>query len=47
MINDNNKWECWVVNAIANIPYNVSLSDAIKVEETLKDLYKKITGKSL
>lgn len=37
MINDNN-WEVWLHNAIMDIPSNVSLGDAMKVEEKLREI---------
>ena len=41
MITDNN-WEVWLRNTIANIPSNVALGDAIKVEEKLREIVKLI-----
>lgn len=41
MINDNN-WEVWLYNAISHIPSNVSLGDAMKVEEKLREIVHEI-----
>jgi len=44
---DNVKWETWLFNAINNIPSGVSLGDAIKVEEILRELVAKINSTGL
>lgn len=40
----NSNWECWLYRTMKNLPHSASVSDAIKVEETLKKLYKELTG---
>jgi len=44
---DKAKWETWLFNAINNIPSGVSLGDAIKVEEILRELVAKINSTGL
>lgn len=46
-MSENMKWEWWIMEAVNNIPTGVSLADAIKAEEVLKNLYKEITGQTL
>lgn len=43
MRNDN--LECWMHDALYSLPMNISLYDALKIEEKLKEIYKELTGK--
>lgn len=44
---DKAKWETWLFNAINNIPSGVSLGDAMKMEEILRELVAKLTTTGL
>lgn len=44
---DKAKWDVWLYNAISSIPSGVSLGDAIKMEEILRELVAKLNTTGL
>lgn len=44
---DKSKWESWLEETISNIPSGVSLGDAMKMEEILRELVAKLNSTGL